>query len=142
MSTIRTTLGSEREAARLIRFENAAGINQTNVQKAIEQLATSPPAVSPTAISFVMSPYTPTTNDSLLEIDTSGGAVIINLQPSVARNGRKLAIKDASGNASTNNISLVGNGAQTTDGLPTFLIRTDFGGVEIYPRANGYSVAP
>lgn len=142
MSTIRTTLGSERESARLIRFETAAGITQTNVQTAIEQLVTAPPTVVPTPVSVANSPFTPTVGHGLLEVDTSGGVVVINLAPSSSRGGRKLAIKDVSGNASTNNIQITGAGAETTDGLSPFLIRTDFGGVDLYPRAAGYSVAP
>lgn len=142
MSTIQTTLGAERESARLIRFETAAGINQTNVQKAIEQLATSPPAINPTPVTVANSPFAVNSNHSLLEVDTSGGPVTITLQPGAVRNGRTLAIKDITGNGATNNITLQPNGGETVDQLAPFLIRTDFGGVVLNPRAGGYSVAP
>lgn len=142
MSTIRTNLSATREGASQIRFQQAAGINKTNVQSAIEQLATSPPAVNPTPVNAGQSPYAPTINDSLIEVDTSGGPVTIAMPLSAARNGRVLAIKDISGDARTNNITVTFTGGQTADGLSPFLIEVDFGGVVLNPGAAGYSVAP
>lgn len=143
MTTVRTNLGNTRESARQIRFEATGPITQLNVQKAIEQIASAPQAILPTAVTFASSPYSVVLADTVLYIDTSGGAVTINLQAAATRVGVPLSIKDISGNANANNVTLTPNGAETIDGLATLAINSDFGGWRLNPRSGiGYTVAP
>ena len=143
MTLVRTDLGNARESARQIRFEPTGSITQTNVQKAIEQASSQPPAVNPTSVTFAMSPYTVLTTDTALYIDTSGGVVVINLQAAAARLGVPLIIKDISGNGLANPISAVPNGVETVDLLAPYPITGDFAGVQLNPRSGvGYTVSP
>lgn len=143
MTILRTDLGNTRESARRLRFEPTGAITQTNVQKALEQAASQPPAITSTAINFAMSPYTVLSTDTVLYVDTSGGAVTINLQAAAARLGVPLVVKDITGNANANNVTLTPNGVETIDGLATYPINVDFGGWKLNPRsAIGYTVSP
>jgi hypothetical protein len=90
-----------------------------------------------------MSPYTPGPLVTYLAVDTSLGAVTINLATGASRNGISLVIKDVTGNAATNPISVVPSGAETVDGLAPYTIDSPYSAVELYPKtAGGYAVAP
>ena len=112
------------------------------MQTALQQIASQSAAVVPTSVAFAASPYAVKATDTFLAIDTSGGAITIDLQAAAARLGVPLVIKDVTGHANANNISVVGNGAETTDGLATYPINLDFGGLTLMPQAGGYTVAP
>ena len=135
MTTIRTDLRETLESARRIRFEPGSGILATNVQKAIEEVSTAPTAIDPTSVTTT--PYAVTPADTLLWVDTSGGAITITLPAAATRLGKALEIKDITGNANANNISIVPNGAETIDGLAPMIINTDFGGWTLYPKDDG-----
>lgn len=143
MAVVKTDLRNTRESARELRFEPTGAITQTNVQKAIEQVSTTPVGISSTAINFAMSPYIPLSSDSVLYVDSTGGAVVINMPLAAARGGLALTVKDVGGAASTNNITINASGAETIDSLAAVLIASDFGGYQLNPRpAVGYTVAP
>lgn len=142
MTMIATDLGNTRERARELRFEPTGSITETNVQKAIEQVASQPQGVVQTAVTFGMSPYTVLDSDTFLAVDTSGGAVTINLQAAADRNGVPISIKDVSGDGGTNAISLVPSGAETVDELTPYPIGGAFAGVRLNPQTTGYTVAP
>lgn len=143
MPVISTNLRNTRESARLLRTEVANGVTQTNVQKALEQIASSPAAVNPTSVTAAGSPYVPLSTDTVLYVDTTAGPVVINLRPAVQRLSVPLAIKDIGGAAFTNNITINPSGAETIDSLLAFPINSDFGGVVLNPRSGvGYTVAP
>lgn len=146
MTQLASTLKQNRDSAAQIRSAPLSGISATNVQDALAQLAagggtgTTPPSITPTSISVVNSPYTMQTTDYLILVDTSGGPVTINVQAASARVLREVTIKDSSGNAAANNISLVRNGADVIDGLTTYPINSDFGAVMLSPKTGGYAV--
>lgn len=147
MSVVRTDLRDTRQSAREISYSPVAPLTARNVQNAIEQLqaeittgSITPPAIVATAVNFAMSPYTVKSTDYLIEVDTSGGGVTINLALAATRNNLEVEIKDVTGNASTNNISVVAAGAETTDGLATYLIASDFGAYHFKPKTGGYTV--
>lgn len=146
MTIVRTDLGDTRESASELRFSPVGAVTKTNVQAAIEQVATqvAPPAppVVGTNINFGMSPYTVLAADTVLYVDTSGGAVEIRLQAALDRAGVPISIKDVTGNAAANNITLTPNGAETIDGLASLPIDVDFGGYRLNAIANAYTVAP
>lgn len=143
MTTVTTDLRNTIESARRIRYEPTLPITATNVQDAIDQSIVVPPTIHPKSVTFAMSPYPPTNSDSYLAVDTSGGSVTINLQTGAARLGLPLVIKDVTGNAVANPISVVPSGAETVDGLAPYPLDSAFAAVELYPKtAGGYSVAP
>lgn len=142
MTTVRTDLGNTKESARRIRVETFGSITETNIQEALEQIASQPIAIVPTTVAFAASPYTVLATDVALYVDTAGGAITINLQASAIRAGVPIIIKDVTGHALANNIALVANGAETTDGQASYSIGADFGGVTLNPLAGGYTVAP
>jgi hypothetical protein len=67
--------------------------------------------------SLITSNYVATTSDYILQVDTTGGTVTITL-PSAATvgAGTVIIVKDASGAAVTNNITVAPDGADTIDG--------------------------
>jgi len=144
MTVLRTNLHNTRDSARQIRFEPTAGITATNVQKAVEQGGGGGGGggpVVPTNISFSNSPYTVLSTDTFLAVDTAGGAVVIDLVAAASRS-LPITIKDMTGHANTNPMSIVPNGAETIDGLSPYSVGSDFGGVQLIPQTGGYMVAP
>lgn len=141
MTMIATDMRQTRESARRIRFEPASPITATDVQTAIQQAA-SLALPMPTAVTFAMSPYTVLPTDRVLLVNTSGGAVTINMMAAAARGGLDLTVKDDTGNAAANPISVVRNGAETIDGLTTYPIDSNFGAAQFAPQAGGYYVGP
>lgn len=95
-----------------------------------------------TSITIASSPYTVVAADTMLYVDTSGGAVTILLQPSAARIGVPLSIKDVTGNALTNNVTITPNGAEVIDGLTSYPLNFAYAGVRLNPRTSSYTVAP
>lgn len=142
MAIVQTDLRNSFEWARRIRFEPALPITATNVQDAISQatLFALPPV--PTAVIFAMSPYTVLVTDRILLVDTVGGAVTINMMAAAARNGLDLTIKDDTGHAGANAISVVFSGAEKADTLAPYPIDSNFSAVRFVPQSGGYYVAP
>lgn len=98
----------------------------------------------PTPIGIAQSPYAVQPGDTIIDVDSSGGAVVINLQPAAARAGRSISIKDISGNAATvgHNISIVPNGIETVEGLNPLPIDANYGGFRLSPKTGKYVIAP
>jgi hypothetical protein len=144
MSVVQTDLRiNPIAAARNISYAPSPGITAIDVQHAIETASSSPAAVIPKSVTFAMSPYTVQPTDYLLEVDTSGGPVSIQMGASGARSGRPVTIKDITGNASTNAISVLRSGAETIDGLTTYPMSSDFMSLTFTPNlaGNGYEVS-
>ena len=127
-----------RESARLLRFEPGAILTATDMQTAIEQ-AVAIAAPGAKTITSASSPYTVLSTDRILLVDTTGGAVTINMQASAARQ-YDLEIKDDKGMAATNNISIVPNGAETIDGLAPYTMDSNYSNVIFGVQAGGYYV--
>lgn len=138
MTIVRTDIRERKESARRERFEPTGVLTQTNVQKAIEQAVSLGSSAS--IVNFAASPYTVKPSDRFLSVDTSGGAVTINLDVASNRSGMPITIKDVTGSASTNNITINRNGAETIDSLTALTISADFGGVRLVPISGGYTV--
>lgn len=132
------------ETARNISYEPTAPITARDVQSAIEQVeaqAVAPDGVTPTVVTFAMSPYTPLITDTALLVNTTGGAVVIQMPLSAARLTSKgyvpLVVKDDVGNSAVNAISVARAGAELIDGLTAYPIDTPYGATKFQPKASG-----
>ena len=145
MSVIQTDLRIFPVAsAREVSYDPSPGIVAIDVQNAIEDVqanvvaaALVPPAIVPTAVTFAMSPYTVLPTDYLLEVDTSGGAVDIQTAASASRTNLPFTVKDITGDASTNAISVLRAAAETIDGLTSYPINSDFMALTFKPKLDG-----
>lgn len=138
MAIVQTDLRNTIESAKRIRFEPTTTNLATNVQDAIAGFSGG--AITPTTVVIGMSPYTPLATDQLLMVDTSGGAVTINLAASASRAGLAIEVKDATGNSDANPISVNRNGAETIDGLTTVTIDSKFMAIKFAPKTGGYAI--
>lgn len=109
-------------------------------QTTLAQLFAAP--IAPTNIGFANSPYVPLVSDSILFVDTSGGPVIINLTAAAARLNRPLSIKDVTGNAVANNVTINRSGAETIDGQVSRLIDWPYGGFRLGPGTARWLTLP
>ena len=149
MSIVRTNLRVRPiEAARDISYAPGPGVTPNNVQDAIEAVqanvvtaSATPPAVTPKAVTFAMSPYTVLPTDYLLEVDTTGGAVVIQTQASASRNKLPFTVKAI--NANPNGISVARTAAETIDGLTSYPIDAPYDAKTFSPKStnNGYEVS-
>jgi hypothetical protein len=87
------------------------------------------------------SPYVPATTDTFLQINKAS-AVTVNLPTAASRNGYPIRIKDTSGVAQTNNITINPNGADTIEGLTSLTIAVAYGGYILYPVTGGWILSP
>jgi len=88
------------------------------------------------------SPYSVTDSDYIIGVNTTGGAVEIDLQAaSSAGTGRMLIIKDVGGAAGTNNITIDPNGSETIDGEATVVIAANSGSVMLFCDGSNYFIA-
>lgn len=84
------------------------------------------------------SPYTVADNISIVIVNTSGGAVTVNMPASV-KLYRCIAIKDASGNAGANNITISGNG-NNIDGAASLTLNINYQSRLIQGSGSDWSV--
>ena len=82
--------------------------------------------------------YTATKTDTIIGVDCSGGAKTITLPTAGTINGKVYIIKDESGDASSNNITVATEGSETIDGANTKTINSDYGVLRIYSDGTNY----
>lgn len=87
------------------------------------------------------SPYVPDGTDTLLLVNVAS-AVVINLPTSASRDGYPIRIKDISGLAPTNNITINANGAELIEGEAAITIDVAFGGFNLFPVSSGWIILP
>jgi len=79
--------------------------------------------------------------DAILSVSYTGtGAVTITLQSANVAAGRVLVIKDAGGNATTNNITVNTQGSETIDGAASASITSDDGVLRLYSDGTNWFV--
>ena len=142
MSVVMTDLRNTRQKAKEIAYNPTGAVTAKNVQDAIDQLVTLPKSVVTMAVTFAMSPFTPAGTDSYLAVDTSGGAITINMPASASRGGLPLTIKDVTGNAAANPITVARAGAETIDGLTSYPLDAAYAAATFVPKTGGYLVGP
>ncbi len=79
------------------------------------------------------------TGDSIVGVTSTSSPRTINLPFISVSAGTEYTIKDESGAASVNNITVSGNGANI-DGASTFVINTNYGAIDVYYNGTNYFV--
>jgi hypothetical protein len=134
-------------AAREVSYDPSPGIVAIDVQSAIEGVQANvvaaglvPPAIVPKAVDFAMSPYTVLPTDYLLEVDTTGGAVVIQTQASASRANLPFTVKAI--NANPNGISVDRAAAELIDGLASYPMVDAYDAKTFKPKlaGDGYEV--
>lgn len=82
-----------------------------------------------------MSPYTVLVSDNYISVDCSGGIVTLNF-PDAPASKQTWTIKDRTGNAFTNNITLTtAGGSDNFDGATSYVMTTNFQAVNLIANA-------
>jgi hypothetical protein len=77
-------------------------------------------------------PYAVLATDHVILIDCSGGAKTVNLQAAAtAGTGRRIVVKDQSGNSGANNITVTPNGTEKIDEAATAVIASNYGSLTL-----------
>lgn len=85
--------------------------------------------------------YAPVASDALLFVNRAG-AVAINLPSAASRGQYPLTIKDISGAANTNNITINRNGSDTIDGATSLVIDVGYGTYKLVAITGGWAIVP
>jgi hypothetical protein len=93
-------------------------------------------------ITFAMSPYTVGISDSMLLVDTTGGAVRLVLGHVATNDGRHLNVVDWASNASVNDISIEAEAGETVDGAADIHLVVDGSAAHLYCDGLEYRTIP
>lgn len=99
-----------------------------------------PPVQKVEEITIADSPYTVSSLDQIIECDTSGGAITVNLPPAISNDGRSIIVVDLSGNAGVANITVDADGADLINGAANTVISTNYGAVTVVSDGTGWSI--
>ena len=88
-------------------------------------------------VSITGTTYTPKAGDQIIGVNRAG-IVTITLPTAQLRSGRVYTIKDESGSASSNNITIATEGAETIDGSATDTISEDYGAKAYYSDGSNW----
>lgn len=133
-SGVTGTLGE----SNVTRIGNISGTTPTGtlqmvVVNSTNQLGSQPitSAFAYTTVNHAQSPYTVLATDYFISVDTSGGTVVLNF-PNAPTAKQTWIVKDRTGTASTNNISLTTPGGVVTfDGQTTYTLASNYSSVNI-----------
>jgi hypothetical protein len=116
------------------------GIAITNAANSTTISATGTTTLTVTPVNFAASPYTVLGTDEFLAVQSSGGAITIRL-PNAPATGRVYTIKDSTGNASTNNISVTTvGGVVLIDAAATYIMSSNYQAINVNFTGAAYSV--
>jgi len=92
-------------------------------------------AVAYTNVTHALSPYTVLVTDDYLSVDCSGGVVTLNF-PNAPTANKLWIVKDRTGNAATNNITITTPGGTVTfDGGISYTINTNYEAINVLANA-------
>lgn len=111
----------------------------TDISEALSQIG---PSIFDTPTNVTGAAYTVTATDTYIRVNHAG-AVAIQLGDADARANLKLRVKDVSGAAGSNPITMTRLGSDTIDGQTTLQILADWGTWELLPLNGGnWNVTP
>jgi hypothetical protein len=87
-----------------------------------------------------ISSNTTTSGQQRLLVDTSSNPITVTLSSANTQSGNTITIKDKSGNASTNNITIDTEGSETIDGASSLTLSSDFGSVTVFSDNSNWFV--
>lgn len=84
--------------------------------------------------------YNALPEDHIIHVTYTSTGAVTNLALPTAQvtKGRMIVIKDAGGNAGTNNITITTEGAETIDGAATLVIASNYGVARLYCDGNNW----
>ena len=86
------------------------------------------------------SPYTVVSTDEYLSVDCSGGAITLKF-PNAPTTGRVYIVKDRTGNAQTNNITITTvGGAVDIDGATSYTMNTQHASIQLLFNGTSYEI--
>lgn len=104
------------------------------------QAASSAPSTTITYVQTATTPYVALSTDIFIGIDSSGGARQVNL-PNAPATGRIFAVKDYTGSAATNNITVTTvGGVVLIDGAATYVLNTNYQSIQLIFNGTSYEV--
>ncbi len=120
---------------------NAAHGNNAGVHQAINDIENGVTPLPLKRTSVTATPYTVLSTDEYIGVNVAG-AVVINLPAANSANFtlNYLIIKDESGNAGVNNITITPNGTDKIDGAATKVINTNYGSFRLFNPTGTASV--
>ena len=93
-----------------------------------------------TNVNSAASPYTVLTSDYYLSVDCSAGAITLKF-PNSALLGQSFIVKDRTGNAQANNISITTvGGSVNIDGGTTFTLNVNYQSCELVGNSTSYEI--
>lgn len=126
----------------VIRIHGGTGIitSGTSGPNTVTISATGTSTFDYTSVNHAASPYTILSTDDYISVDCSGGVVTLNF-PNAATLGRSYIVKDRTGNAATNNITITTPGGTVTfDGSTSFVMNTNYESVNILGNGSNYEI--
>lgn len=97
--------------------------------------------VTYTAVNFAASPYTVLATDQYIAVDSSGGAVTLRFPNAPATTGTTWTVKDKTGNALANNITITTPGGVVNfDGATTFVMNVNYQAVNLLWNGASYEI--
>lgn len=132
--------GSAVPAASIINIVGGSGISTTAAGNTVTINGTGEQIISVTALDNTDSPYTVLTSDYYFTCDVSAGILQIEL-PNAPTTGSVWIVKDATGSAATNNITVTTvGGAVNLDGAVTFVMNTAYQTAQFVFTGTNYEV--
>jgi len=80
------------------------------------------------------------TDDIIHSTYSATGAVTITIPTALMAEKKTFTIKDAGGNAGTNNITIITQGVETIDGSATYVINSDYDSITLYSDGNNWYI--
>lgn len=126
--------GSATASGSVLNVLGGTGVSTTGAGNTITINAT-PALLAYTNVTHAMSPYTVLVTDNYLSVDCSGGVVTLDF-PNTPIAKQTWIVKDRTGNAATNNITITTSGSVVTfDGQTTYTINTNYESIELLANA-------
>lgn len=116
-----------------------SGISITPTSNTITIAATGAPALLPYT-PVTSTPYVVQSTDYYLGVDCSSSAITVQL-PNISTTGKVVIVKDVTGSALTNNITVTSvSGGTFIDGSPTFVLNANFSSAQFLYNGINYQV--